>query len=86
MPNDNHKVRVTFSTTAGDLEDEFPVNQPLHAIKTSVMARLHLDPSKAGEFIVTFSGQPLDEQKSLGDLGIPDGAVLFIERREIVKI
>lgn len=86
MSHQHHKVRVTFSTTAGDLEDEFPANQPLHAIKTSVMARLRLDPNTAGDFVVTHNGQPLDEQKSLGELGIPNGAVLFIERREVVKI
>lgn len=77
---------MTFSTTAGDLDDEFPANQPLHALKTSVMARLQLDPSTAADFIVTYKGQPLEEQKALGDLAIPDGAVLFIERREVVKI
>jgi hypothetical protein len=80
------KIRLTFSTTAGDLEDDFPANQPLHATKTSVMARLHLDPSSASDFIVVYQGQPLDEQKTLSELGVPSDAVLFIERRDVIKI
>jgi hypothetical protein len=79
------KVRVTFSTTAGDLEDDFPANQPLHALKGEVMARLKLDVSKADEFVVVLQGNPLDE-KTLGELNIPDNAVLTIERRELIKI
>ena len=80
------KVHVTFSTTAGDLEDGFPANQPLHALKREVMARLKLDLSKADEFVVVFQGNPLDETKTLGELNIPDNAVLTIERRELIKI
>lgn len=80
------KVHVTFSTTAGDLEDDFPANEPLHALKRQVMARLKLDVSKADEFVVVFQGNPLDESKTLADLNVPDNAVLTIERRELVKI
>jgi len=80
------KVHVTFSTTAGDLEDDFPPNQPLHALKREVMARLKLDVSKADEFVVVLQGNPLDETKTLGELNIPDNAVLTIERRELIKI
>ncbi len=82
----NNRIRVTFSTTAGDLEDDFPVNQPLHALKREVMARLKLDPSQADQFVVTLAGNPLDEGKSLGSLGVAEKAVLVIERREVVKI
>ncbi len=80
------KVHLVFSTTAGDLEDDFPVNQPLHALKTEVMGRLHLDPSQADQFIVTVEGNPLDESKTLGELGLHEGAILLIERREAVKV
>ncbi len=80
------KLHLTFSTTAGDLEDDFPLNQPLKAVKREVMARLKLDVSKADEFVVVFQGNPLDEAKNLGELNLPDNAVLTIERRELVKI
>lgn len=82
----DHRILVTFSTTAGDLTDEFPVNQPLHALKREVMARLKLDPSQADQFVVTLDGNPLDESKSLGALGVAEKAVLVIERRDVVKI
>ena len=81
-----NKVHLVFSTTAGDLEDDFPVNQPLHALKREVMGRLQLDPSQAEQFIITLEGNPLDETKTLAELGIQDNSVLLIERREVVKI
>ena len=79
-------VHLIFSTTAGDLEDDFPANQPLHALKREVMGRLQLDPSQADQFIITLEGNPLDEGKTLAELGLQDNAVLLIERREVVKI
>jgi len=79
-------IHLTFSTTAGDLERDFPLNQPLKAVKTRVMARLKLDPSKADDFIVVLEGNPLDESKTLAELGVPENSVLVIERRELVKI
>lgn len=82
----NNKIHLVFSTTAGDFEDDFPLNQPLHAVKTRVMAKLGLDVSQQDDFIVTFEGNPLDESKKLGELGLEDGAILFIERKEVVKI
>jgi len=82
----DNKIHVIFSTTAGDLEEDFPLNQPLHALKREVMGRLKLDPSKADEFVVTLNGNTLDEGKALKELGIPEGSVLIIERREVVKI
>ena len=80
------KIHLIFSTTAGDLEEEFPANQPLHALKREVMERLKLDPSKAGDFVVTLDGNILDKSKPIGELEIPAGSVLIIERREVVKI
>lgn len=80
------KIQITFSTTGGDLEDEFPLNQPLHALKREIMGRLKLDPSQADQFVVTLDGNTLDEAKKLGELGIPANAVLMLERREVVKI
>lgn len=82
----NNRIHLTFSTTAGDLDDDFPLNQPLHALKREVMGRLKLDPSQADQFVVTLNGNPLDERKTLADLNVPEKAVLVIERREVVKI
>jgi hypothetical protein len=81
-----NRIEVTFSTTAGDLTELFALNQPLHALKREVMARLKLDASQADHFVVTLAGNPLDESKSLGALGVAEKAVLVIERREVVKI
>lgn len=85
MSSEN-RIQVTFSTTAGDLEENFSVNQPLHALKREVMGRLKLDPSQADQFVVSLNGNVLDESKSLADLGVAAGSILVIERREVVKI
>jgi hypothetical protein len=81
-----NKIHLTFSTTAGDLEDDFPLNQPLHAVKREVMAKLKLDPSQADQFTVTLKGNPLDEGQTLRALAVQEGAVLVIERRDVTKI
>ncbi len=80
------KIKLVFATTAGDLEDEFSPNQPLHAVKREVMARLKLDPSQADQFVVTRDGNALDESKTIGELHLTDCVVLTIERKEVVKI
>ena len=81
-----HKIELTFSTTAGDFEGEFPLNQPLHAAKREVMAKLKLDVSKADEYVVALNGNVLDESKTLGELNLTEHAVLILERKEVVKI
>lgn len=83
---DDNKIKLTFATTAGDLEQEFPLNQPLHAVKQRVMAELKLDPSQAEKFCVTATGDVLDEDKRLGELGLQDCAILTIERCDVTKI
>ena len=84
--NAENKIHLTFSTNGGDLEEDFNLNQPLHALKREVMGRLKLDPSQVDEFIIVLDGNELDESKTLAGLNIPMGAVLIIERRELVKI
>ena len=81
-----NKITLTIATTAGDVSAEFPANQPLQAIKRQVMAQLKLDPSQADQFVFTFNGDTLDERKSPRELNLADGAVLTLERREVVKI
>lgn len=80
------KITLTFATTAGDFEDEFAPNQPLQAVKKVVMAKLKLDPSQADEFVVTLDGNPLDETKTLAELGLTDNLILTLERHDVVKI
>lgn len=80
------KILLTFATTAGDVTKEFPLNQPLHAVKRSVMAQAGLEADRADEFIVTQDGLELDEQRTLGELGLADGTILMIEPRALVKI
>ena len=85
MSSDN-KIHLTFSSTAGDLEDDFPLNQPLHALKQEIMGRLKLDPSSADDFAVVLDGEELDGSKTLDELGLAPDTVLLIERHELVKI
>jgi hypothetical protein len=84
--DNDQTIELEFVTTGGDLRDKFPANQPLHAVKRQVMQRLGLDPSQADQFAVLRDGVELDESKKLSELGLTDGTVLFIERREVVKV
>jgi hypothetical protein len=81
-----NKITLTFATTAGDFQDEFPANQPLHAVKKTVMAKLKLDASQADQFAVTLDGNPLDESKTLAELGLTNNLILTLERHDVVKI
>jgi hypothetical protein len=83
---EDKKIELEFVTTAGDLKDSFPANQPLKTVKLQVMRRLGLDPSQADQFAVLRDGVELDENKKLSELGLTDGTVLFIERREVIKV
>ena len=85
-PNNDNKIKLTFATTAGDLTDEFPLNQPLHAVKTRVMAELKLDPSQADAFCVSLAGMILDDNQKLNELGLEDCTILTLERCEVTKI
>ncbi len=80
------KVRLIFTSTAGDFEDVFQTAQVLFEVKVQVMVKLKLDQSKANDYLVTLEGNPLDESKKLSELKLTDGAVLVIERKEVTKI
>jgi len=83
---EKHRIHLTISTTAGDLEDDFSLHQKLFALKREVMGKLKLDPSQADEFDLTLDGQVLDESKTLEELGIPEDSILVIERKDAIKI
>lgn len=84
MPKE--KLHLTISSANGDWEDDFPANQPVHALKTRAIAHLHMDPSQADQFILTCQGQTLDESKTLAELNILDGSILILERKDVTKI
>lgn len=79
-------LNLTIESTAGKIDDKFNENQPVKAVKTAAMARLHMDPSTAGNFALLFNGTILDENKTLAELGIQDGATLRIAplRTEVI--
>lgn len=82
----NKKIHLTISSANGDWEDDFPKNQPIHALKTKAIAHFHMDPSQADQFILTYDGLTLDETQTLAELGIPDGAIIILERKDVTKI
>jgi hypothetical protein len=43
------------------------------------MARLNIDPSTAKHYELVYQGNPLPEDKTLKELGIPNGARLILE-------
>lgn len=76
---DKQLVHLVIVSSSGDLEDDFPVNQKIQALKTSVMGRLEIDPSKAKQYQLVHDGDPLPENKTPAELGIEDGAELVLE-------
>jgi len=81
-----HKIHLTIASGSGDYEDDFNQNMQIHAVKTKAMAHLHIDPSQAGNYVLTFGGNILDENKTLLELRIPDNSVLILEPKEADKI
>lgn len=81
-----NKIHLTISSANGDWEDDFPKNLPVHALKTRAIAHFHMDPSQAGQFILTYDGLTLDESQTLAELNIPDGAIIILERKDVTKI
>ena len=73
-----NRVTLTIQSTAGELTEQFSVNQPIHALKREVMARLALDPSQANSYRLVHDSRELGEDETLEGLGIPDGATLLL--------
>lgn len=76
---DDNLVELVIVSSSGDLTDEFPFNQQVDALKTSVIGRLEIDPSKAKQYQLVHDGEPLPGNKTLDELGIEDGAELVLE-------
>lgn len=79
MSKNENLVALVIVSSSGDIEDDFPANQKIQSLKTSVMGRLDIDPSKAKQYQLVYDGDPLPENKTLADLGIDDGAELVLE-------
>ena len=71
-------LKLTIESATGTIVKEFNENQPVKAVKISVIGQLHIDPSTEGNFALLLDGQQLDESKTLKELGVPDGATLRI--------
>jgi len=76
---DTNHIDLVIVSSSGDLGDSFPANQKIKALKTSVMGRLEVDPSKAKQYQLVHDGDPLPENKTLAELSIDDGAELVLE-------
>lgn len=73
-----NRITITIQSTSGQITEQFNTNQPVHAIKHEAMGRLHVDPSQAGSYRLVLNGNELDENKTVAELGIPDGATLLL--------
>ena len=75
------QVHLFFETTLGDFDGEFASDQPISAIKREVMAGVRLDPNEADQFVINQNEQPLDDSKTIADLGLQTNDWLTVGRR-----
>ena len=73
-------MNLTFNSSVGNIEDDFPTNQPLHSLKIDVMARLKLDPDQAGQYLLACDGKTLDETRTVAELELPENPMLILWR------
>ena len=79
-------LNLKIESTSGTIEKKFNDNMPAKAVKIAAMGQLHIDPSTEGNFALLLNGEQLDENKTLKELGIPDGATLRIAPLKTVVI
>jgi hypothetical protein len=79
-------LNLTIESATGTIEHKYNANEPVKAVKISAMGQLHLDPSTAGNFVLLFNGVQLDENKTLEELKIPNGATLRLAPLKTVVI
>ena len=74
------KLTLTIEAAAAEqpLQVEVNPNQPVRALKTSSMAKLGIDPSQADNYRLVFDGNPLSEDQTIGETGVPNGATLIL--------
>ena len=73
-------IELTIESTSGSITEKVNPNQKIHALKTSSMAKLHIDPSTANNYRLSVKGQnePLPEEKTLEELSITNGTILVL--------
>ncbi len=77
------QITVTISSTsAGNLTEQVNTNVKVGPLKKSAMAKLKLDPSMADKYVLVFNGRQLNEESTLAELGIPNGAALLLEPKQ----
>lgn len=74
------RISLTIEATAAEepLKEVVNVNQPVHALKVSAMAKLGIDPSQKDSYRLVFQSNPLPEDKTIGEAGVPNGATLIL--------
>ena len=89
VEKESPRIKLTIESTAGSIEESYNLHQKIHAVKVSAMAKLHMDPSTAGNYGLFIKGknEPLPEDKTLDELGISDGMTLVISplRAEVIQ-
>ena len=73
-------MKIIFNTNGGNVEDDFPIDQPLGALKLEVMKSAKLDVEQAEQYQVAADGAFLDESKTLADLGVTEESTLILWR------
>ena len=72
------RITITIQSTSGQITEQYNVNRPLHAMKHEAMAKLNLDPSQAESYRLVLDGNELDENKTITEANIADGATLLL--------
>ena len=78
MPADK-KTTITISSLSGDITLDVPPNQPLHAVVERAVAKLNL---VGGPWILDQNGTTLDQNQTVGEAGLVDGAILTLSQEE----
>jgi hypothetical protein len=80
MSANANKISLTIVSGSGDVEDSFPADMTVGALKQKVMNQLNIDPSTAEEYRLVHDGDPLPANKHLEDVDLPDeSAVIDLE-------
>ena len=74
-------ITITIANVApkvGEVTEKVNVNQSVRQVKVSAMARLGIQPSQADEYVLTFEGTRLPDEKTIAETGVTDLARLSL--------
>jgi len=74
-------ITLTIISPAGQLTEQFNVKMKVGAVKTRAMAHFKIDPSTADRYWLRYQQTRLDNNKTLEEYNIPNGAQLYLETR-----